>query len=226
MNDKLPDSRDYDALTIRIMARVLDKDSCCVDIGCHMGEILKEMMALAPDGTFYGFEPIPLLAQYLQKSYAGDNVHIFATALSDRQGESEFNLVDSNPAYSGLVKRRYDRPDEKDSKIQVPVDTIDNIFADINVDFIKIDVEGGELQVLKGGRSVIARDKPVIVFEHGLGAADCYGTQPADIFEVLVSECGLSIYNLHTYLAGDAPLDADELTRQFDNNEHYYFVAA
>ena len=67
MKSNLPDAADYDALTIKIMEKVLEPDSCCVDIGCHMGELLSEMIACAPLGEFYGFEPIPLLAQYLKK---------------------------------------------------------------------------------------------------------------------------------------------------------------
>ena len=64
---------------------------------------------------------------------------------------------------------------------------------DFPIHFMKIDVEGAELQVLRGAIQTILKYKPVIVFEHGLGAADHYGTKPEDIYDFLVSECGLSI---------------------------------
>lgn len=46
---------------------------------------------------------------------------------------------------------------------------------------MKIDVEGSELQVLRGAARVIRRDQPVIVFEDGRGAADLCGTRPDDV---------------------------------------------
>ncbi|MEZ4983026.1 MAG: FkbM family methyltransferase [Saprospiraceae bacterium] len=67
--------------------------------------------------------------------------------------KTTFNYVVSNPAYSGLQKRRYDRPNEIDEKIEVETDLLDNVLAeDTRIDFMKIDVEGGEFFVLKGAQ--------------------------------------------------------------------------
>lgn len=49
----------YDEQTFEVMRRWLRQDSICVDIGCHKGSILKEMLQIAPAGTHYAFEPLP-----------------------------------------------------------------------------------------------------------------------------------------------------------------------
>jgi hypothetical protein len=136
--------------------------------------------------------------------------------------------VVSNPAYSGLKKRRYDRPNETDSQIEVKVDTLDNILGKESVgkvSLIKIDVEGAEYFVLKGAENCIKRDKPVIVFEHGMGGSDCYGNKPEDVFELLHDRCGLRISLLSDYLLRNQPLDLKGLCDHFYKGKHYYFIA-
>ncbi len=59
------------------------------------------------------------------------------------------------------------------------------IPTDQTIDFIEIDVEGAELQVLQGGVETIRGFQPTIVFEHGIGAAGHYGTKPEQVFELL-----------------------------------------
>ena len=75
---------------------------------------------------------------------------------------------------------------------------------------LKIDVEGAELEVLCGGRETIARHRPVVVFEHGAGSADHYGTAPADVWELL---------------DGAGPFSLAEFEDQFARAERVNFVA-
>jgi len=53
------------------------------------------------------------------------------------------------------------------------------------VDFVKLDIEGGEYDALEGGRSVIERYQPVIQFEHQPGAAERLGHPGAIVWELL-----------------------------------------
>jgi len=165
---------DYDSMTIEIMKKYLQKDSNCIDIGAHVGLFIEEILSFAPEGSHYAFEPLPKLAGLLKKKYL-NKVKVFDIALSDVKGVANFKFVESNPGYSGLKERKYDRPNEIVKDIKVQTALLDEIIpCDEKIDFIKIDVEGAELQVLKGGKELIRKNKPVIVFEHGLGAADCY----------------------------------------------------
>lgn len=208
------------------MQQVLTKNSNCIDIGCHKGEIMDKIIQLSPNGQHFGFEPLPDLFENLQQKYIQqDKVKILPYALSTEKGTSEFVYVKSNPAYSGIRQRKFDRPNEELEKIQVGKERLDALVPeDLPIQLIKIDVEGGEYDVLKGAEKLIKHWKPHIIFEHGLGAADCYGTKPEMIFDLLL-EFGLKISNLDQYLLQKPSLSKSEFSEQFYNGTHYYFIA-
>ncbi|NLR57337.1 FkbM family methyltransferase [Chitinophaga polysaccharea] len=217
----------YDVYTEEIIKRVCNPNSNCLDIGAHAGEILDIILRHAPKGTHYGFEPIPTFFENLVKKYRKKkNCRFFDLALSDQKGTATFNYVVTNPAYSGLNKRSYPSENENINLIEVKTDLLDNVLPpDYRVDIIKIDVEGGELAVLKGAVKTLKKYKPVIVFEHGLGAAEFYGTTPEMVYELL-ENCGLKLFTLQGWLNGGSALSQEEHRRIFNTNEEYYFVAA
>jgi FkbM family methyltransferase len=220
----LTKNQKYDALSSRIMRKTISSKSICVDVGCHKGEVLDEMIKYAPEGIFYAFEPIPAMFDVLQNKY-GVNVNLFPFALSDQNGETKFQHVVSNPAYSGIKRRTY-QGEEEINVIQVLQKRLDDIIpAQSKVDFIKIDVEGAEMQVLKGAANTIKRSKPVIVFEHGLGASEHYGTTPEDLHLFLTNECGLRISTMDGFLKSESNLEIESFSKQFHKGENYYFVA-
>lgn len=219
----------YDMQTVDVMSRLLKENSNCIDVGCHQGSILKDMLRFAPKGNHFAFEPLPDMYRDLLKSFAAfPNIRIFDLALSDAEGETSFQHVVSNPGYSGLRRRSYDRPNEEIKEIVVKTAVLDRCILDsVSIDFIKVDVEGAELQVFRGGIKVIKRDRPVIVFEHGLGAADHYGTSPDDIYDLIVGECGLRISLMADWLesSGTCPLTRMSFSEQFWTEQNYYFMA-
>jgi FkbM family methyltransferase len=220
----------YDIQTIQVMERVLQNDSNCIDVGCHQGSILREMLRISPNGTHYAFEPLPTMYKGLQDSFGTNpNVRVYDCALSDTEGESSFQYVVSNPGYSGLRKRAYDRPDEEIQEIAVKTNLLDNVLPrHIPVKFIKIDVEGAELQVLKGAIETLRDSRPIVVFEHGLGAADCYGTSPENMYDLLAGRCGLELFLMAAWLEsnGSDSLSRDAFCDQFSSGSNYYFMAA
>lgn len=214
----------YDAWTLKIMKRTLKSTSNCVDVGSHKGEVLKEMRTLAPEGKHFAFEPIPDLFANLKQRYNG-NTTIYNYALSDKEGTSTFQHVVSKPAYSGMKQRSYDHKPTI-NEIEVKTQTLDAILPQgTPIDLIKIDVEGAELQVLKGARSVLKNQQPIVIFEHGLGASDHYGTTPEDVYGLLVEECGLKISLLPDYLKQRNALSLGQFKDQFYSASNYYFIA-
>ncbi len=220
----------YDIQTLEVMRRVLHPDSNCVDVGCHQGQILSSMLRLAPRGRHDAFEPLPDMYETLLRRFSGrPNVRLHGCALGDECGTVAFQHVVSNPAYSGLRRRRYDRPNEVVVQIEVATRRLDDLIcADEHIDFMKIDVEGAELQVLRGAVGTLARCRPVVVFEHGLGGADCYGTTPMTVHSLLSRECGLEVYLMGDWLRGGhvRPLSEAEFCDHFGSGRHYYFMAA
>lgn len=219
-------NQQYDQQTQRVLHRVCSPTTSCVDVGCHKGEVLELMLKYAPQGQHFGFEPIPVLYQELVRRFAPyPNCHFYQLGLSDAPGEAAFNYVVSNPAYSGFLRRKYDKPHEEDTSIRVRKARLDDILpADARVGLIKIDVEGAELEVLRGATALLRRDQPVVIFEHGLGASDCYGTRPEQIF-ALLTDVGLRVSTMARWLRGAPAFTESEFTRQFDKALNYYFIA-
>jgi FkbM family methyltransferase len=218
----------YDAQTALVMQRVLERRSNCVDVGCHQGAILDEMLRLAPEGTHFAFEPLPHLHAALAAKYAGvPNVRLHEVALSEAPGEATFQHVVTNPGYSGLKRRHYDQPGEQVVEIAVKLARLDDVLPpDALIRLLKVDVEGAELQVFRGAAGMLRRCRPFVVFEHGLGAADCYGTRPEQVFDLL-AECGLGLSLMKDWLEhGSAKaFSRAAFADEFDSARNYYFLA-
>jgi FkbM family methyltransferase len=218
-------NQQYDAQTVKILKKMGRSDANCIDVGCHKGEVLDLILKFAPNGQHYCFEPLPDLFQGLVDKKYPQNCHFYDLALSREKGETTFNYVISNPSYSGILRRNYDRMGEEDTTITVKTDLLDTIIPEnLAIDFIKIDVEGAEMLVLDGAKKTITRCKPIVIFEHGLGASDIYGTTPRQIFQFF-DNCGLRISIMRDWLKGKEPLSLATFEDQFYKGKNYYFIA-
>ena len=220
---KFVKKRKYDALIKKIMRIVLEEDSSFIDVGCYRGNFLIEANKFAPSGAHIGFEPIPEIYTKVIKTLGGVN-DIRQLGLSDERGETTFNYVKSNPLYSGIKKRSYPGK-ESIEELVIKVDTLDHqLFQSPRVDLIKIDVEGAELNVLKGGINTITKFNPVIVFEYEQGASDVYGVTPAEIWSFF-DKVKYSIYTLKNFIDNPLPLSFSKFTEIYNSNDEHFFVA-
>lgn len=221
-------NRRYDAQAETVMQRVLDSTSNCVDVGCHKGSILELMRRFAPKGEIHAFEPLPHLFAGLREKYGSvEGIHLHEAALSDAPGTTVFNHVVAAPALSGLRTRDYGAISGPIEKIDVELLRLDDVVPNgYDVRLIKIDVEGAELQVLRGSVETLARCRPYVIFEHGLGGADHYGTRPETVHDLLTAA------GLHIALMGDwleapdaAGMSREAFIEQFDRGLNFYFMA-
>jgi hypothetical protein len=98
------------------------------------------------------------------------------------------------------------------------------LFQSPRVDLIKIDVEGAELNVLKGGINTITKFNPVIVFEYEQGASDVYGVTPAEIWSFF-DKVKYSVYTLKNFIDNPLPLSFSRFTEIYTSNDEHFFVA-
>lgn len=212
------DARDNDDLA-RVLATVLTETSSCVDVGAHQGGILAQMVRLAPRGRHFAFEPLPRLAAALRARFPAVTVH--ELALSDGAGEATFQHVVDDPGYSGFRRRTYELAHPRIETLTVRTARLDDLLPpDLGIHFVKVDVEGAELEVFRGALRTLRRWRPYVAFEHGRGAADHYGTTPEMVHDLL-EECGLSIFALD----GAGPYGRAEFTAVFQAGARWNFLA-
>ena len=133
------------------------------DIGANVGYYsLMAAVVAGASGHVYAFEPLPRNVDYLRKHVAlnklEDRISVFDVAVSDQTGEAAFDLGASTSmghlAESGEIKVKMVRLDDLLIEGQVK-----------SPDYMKVDVEGAEFDVLNGARELLARHKPVIFLD-------------------------------------------------------------
>lgn len=189
----------------RLVAFTVPRDGHCIDVGAHAGDVLTDLLRAAPDGRHIAYEPLPELAAALARDFP--HVDVRTKALANEASEREFTRVVGNPGWSGFRQRPTPNATGFE-RFTVQTERLDDALPDgFRPAFIKIDVEGAELEVLTGALQTLTDHKPVVAFEHGLGSADHYGTEPGDVHALLTERAGLRIYDLD----GDGPLSRAQL---------------
>jgi FkbM family methyltransferase len=201
----------------QIIRRLVHDSSNCIDVGCHIGSVLSLITKLAPRGRHMAFEPVPWKAARLAGRFPG--VDVKQMAIGDATGEVTFQFDTQRSGYSGF---RTSGLSTHMREIIVPCERLDQLVPpERKIDFLKIDVEGAELMVLRGAHKLIERDRPPIVFESASSALKLYGLNPADLYGHLVEENGYELFTPRGLLESDQPLNLE----QYDRAHHYPFKA-
>jgi FkbM family methyltransferase len=183
--------RDDEHLAL-LLAFALPADASCIDVGANVGDVLADIVRVAPAGRHIAYEPLPALAADLRRRFP--DVDVRNAALSDHRGEMEFFHVTDAPSQSGF--RTEPGAGAGAEALRVAVEPLDEALPDGFVpSLIKIDVEGAEGQVLEGAGETLARHKPIVALEHG-DAAALYGTTHDDVHALLCDRAGLRIFDM------------------------------
>lgn len=213
----------YDSQTIAVMRRVLRAGDVGVDVGAFEGAFLRHMMRLVPGVKHYAFEPNPNQFAKLEARFPGMKVYPYA--IGPESSKATFQCVLEHPALSGLNARAGDLAGETVSEVTVNMETLDRVLpSDSNIRLIKVDVEGAELGVFRGGVRTLRRNRPYVLFECGLGGADYYDTGPEQVFDEL-GRARLDVSLLSEWLAGRPPLSRTGFAEQFRKRLNYFFLA-
>lgn len=163
-----------DKREIRFLIAHLHKGDVAVDIGAHKGAYTYWMQKrVGRKGRVFAFEPQPDLAAYLRRALISprrpSNVVIENIGLSSTPGELTLYVPGAAPSPGASFELRGDAPQ---TAYTVRVDTLDNYFREHanltphhKIAFIKCDVEGHELEVFRGGESVLRTHRPTLLFE-------------------------------------------------------------
>lgn len=148
---------------LRMLPFLVDKSRISLDVGANKGIWSDVLRRLSPE--VHAFEPNPKIFPILQAG-AAKNVVTHSIALSDQTGSAEFRIPRNRKGNYSNQGGSLSIAKVADNYGRVAVDAVKLDDLDIKgVGFIKIDVEGFELQVLKGAEETVRRDRPVMIIE-------------------------------------------------------------
>ncbi|HXZ80687.1 MAG TPA: FkbM family methyltransferase [Terriglobales bacterium] len=155
----------WDYALTRLLDTLLEPGMCFFDVGANVGYF--SLLAARRCSRVFAFDPAPAIYRQLCSNVAlnpGLNIHPFDLALSDQSGPVDFWVANGAEQNGNSSLQRCDNS----VQISVQASTLDAFVAEHRIpkiDVMKIDVEGAEDAVFRGGGDALASSAPDIVFE-------------------------------------------------------------
>lgn len=155
---------------ISFLRKHLRRGDVAVDMGAHKGAYMWWMSrAVGSKGRVISFEPQPELVAYLQRmkrAFRLDNVSIVAAAVSATPGRATLFRPDGQITPGATLRPGVHGMGEQAT--EVAAESLDHYLRNHSygpVRLIKCDVEGHELQALRGCRRILVEDRPLVLLE-------------------------------------------------------------
>jgi FkbM family methyltransferase len=158
---------EYEAAEGRVMGEVVQPGWTVVDVGANFGwHAVHLAKRVGPGGRVLAFEPIPAtFAELVANVELNGATNLEARPMALGPVEEVVGIyLPASDLGAGAASQHLDLGE----RIQVPMVPLDVFLAREGVDrvdFIKTDIEGGELDMLKGARDLLARCHPAILVE-------------------------------------------------------------
>lgn len=177
----------FEADNVRLLERICQPGTYMFDVGANLGLMALPVLHAVDRSSVVSFEPSPNTLPWLRRTAAGsglgDRWRIVEKAVARTPGIASFNLsAPAEGAYDGL-KDTHRTPAV--GHVQVEVTSLDKEWRALGcprVSTIKIDVEGGELDVLRGAEECLSRERPYVLLEWCHFNLAAYGVPPDALF--------------------------------------------
>jgi FkbM family methyltransferase len=142
-----------------------------LDVGANIGIMTYHLSKKFPNQIIYAIEPMPNNLKVLKKIikyYQLNNVKVLPYALGENPSYVEMVLpLNGKVKMQGLAHVVHDSIYEwnEGEKITVDCKTLDDLFENVSISGIKMDIENFEYFALKGGVNILQKNKPVIYLE-------------------------------------------------------------
>ncbi len=168
-----------------ILYNLIKQNDVIIDVGAHIGEVSMNMAQRTTGGMVYSIEGYPPTYKKLTEHIAINNFKNIIPVLSG-VGESKYNAefsVNARNAGGNMIAKN-----SGNSNAGIEINTLDNILAQFDlekIDLIKMDIEGYEVNALKGAKEIIATYKPALFVEMSDQTLRKQGTSAADLFHTM-----------------------------------------
>jgi FkbM family methyltransferase len=171
---KVPNACEYTLEMAFILGEMYSIPECHIeagdivfDVGAHFG-FFSYYAVQKGAKEVYAFEPNPYVFEILKKHAEmwSNKIKPYQLALSDKNGEADLFIADELGTISTMLKNRENTPlklGRYTKSVKVKTMTLDSFVKEYNierVDFIKIDTEGSEREIIKGAKETIKKFKP------------------------------------------------------------------
>lgn len=209
----------YELPSVRFIRRVIAPGDVVADVGAQIGYITLAMATFDVGKiTVHAFEPEPLNIQRLRDNIAlnpGVDVRIVEKAVSDANGAIRLYLSkDHNAGTHSTISGGTNVSEEF---VEIPAVTLDHYVREQGISalrLIKIDVEGGEYEVIKGASETLTTLRPIVLMELSDALQETRGFSTVE-FKKLMKQFGYSAFTI----ADDGGLipSSDEQRHAMDN---------
>lgn len=178
--DKLIWTGTWESEFSKTLVQYTKKGDVCYDIGGYRG-FYTGVMAMNGAKEVFVFEPLPNNIQQIEKVISLNSkskIKLIKNAISEETGNAVFELMPYD-SMGKLSSSEFQKTTRGNHTINVTVETIDNLVTNNIINppnLIKIDVEGVEETVLKGGKATLKKYNPILLIEihsHEIGKK-CY----------------------------------------------------
>jgi FkbM family methyltransferase len=171
---RILESGGFEVAEIQALGGLAEAGTCVFDVGANVGLLTVPLgRAVGPQGIVVAVEPLPENVARLRRNADRNglaNVRTIEAAAAAEDGQMVFNLA-QDPAFGSLGALT---KATKIGDLVVSVRSLDSIWRELGeprVSLLKIDVEGGEFDVVRGAEAIIARHAPCLLFEANSDAA-------------------------------------------------------
>ena len=192
MGTRIRQCENFDQGEQSFLLQFLKPGMTVIDVGAHQGlYTLLASKKVGSEGHVIAFEPSPRELRRLRWNLFINrcrNVCVVPFAVGNSEGTAEFFVCLGKE--TGCNSLRPPVVPDPVKKIQVPVTTLDRYIEKFNVkhvDFIKIDAEGAELDVFKGGIKLLSNYSPLVLCEFADKRTEPWGYRSVDIYNFLTA---------------------------------------
>ena len=195
----------YTRHSLAFMSQFLSPGTLFIDIGANIGAYAIPLAKAFPNIQVHAFEPHPGALGRFKRNTALNNIHnmtVFNIGIAAQSGRLSFHGFDIKDYGISSFMAPQDTENKKYDTFPVDVKSLDEIYKDTDqrTSLIKIDVQGYEIEVLKGAQKLIAAQRPYIFLEHeDINFSPPEALNIKKLLRDFFSEFGYSVFYLTKY---------------------------